>query len=139
MDKILLPEATSFYRHEFQCSHCGALRIHPGFIGSLQSVRDRVRARTGIGMAISSGCRCSVHNAAVGGAPESFHVCDVDLRKGQQGSVAADVVTPDGFYRGVLFEEAWRAGFSIGWNAKRRFLHLDRRDFFGLKQTSFDY
>jgi hypothetical protein len=53
--------------------------------------------------------------------------------------MAIDVETPDGAYRGRLFELAWDHGWSIGWNAKSRFLHLDRRVDIGMPQTTFDY
>jgi hypothetical protein len=57
-----------------------------------------------------------------------------------EGTMAIDIATPDGAYRGELFSLAWARGWSIGWNARRGFLHLDRRiDLSGWAQTTFDY
>lgn len=139
MSKILLPGATSFYEHEFACKHCGMIRLHPGFIEELQGLRDEVYAVTKRGMDVNSGCRCAVHNRNEGGAPQSLHICDEEQHPGQLGTLAADVPTPDGIYRGHLFAIAWRRGWSIGWNKKYQFLHLDRRIVLGLPQRSFDY
>lgn len=126
----------NFLESDFRCRcGCGLLILHPGFIESLQAVRTQF----GRPMNVTSGCRCEPYNARVGGNSRSLHVCDRQQRPGQQGALAADIATPDGFYRGALFKTAWEHGFSIGWNAKRGFLHLDRRDFIGLPQNSFDY
>lgn len=126
----------NFLESDFRCRcGCGLLILHPGFIESLQVVRTQF----GRPMNVTSGCRCEPHNARVGGNPRSLHVCDRPQHSGQLGTLAADIATPDGFYRGALFKIAWEHGFSIGWNAKRGFLHLDRRDFIGLPQNSFDY
>jgi hypothetical protein len=61
------------------------------------------------------------------------------LSYGLTGCAAVDIETPDGAYRGQLFKLAWERGWSIGWNAAKQFLHLDRRVDVDLPQTSFDY
>ena len=114
---------------------CGLLRLHPGFgeeLVQLRQVFDRA-------MVLTSACRCSAHNAAIPGHSRSLHVADAPMHPGQQGALAVDVATPDGDYRGDLFALAWAMGWSIGWNARKGFLHLDRRDFIGLPQNTFDY
>jgi hypothetical protein len=111
------------------------VRFHHGFLDSLEAVRVELD----LPMPVMSGCRCLIHNAAVGGHQKSLHVCDHEQHPGQEGTLGVDVATPDGAYRGKLFAIAWKHGFSIGWNAAKRFLHLDRRDLVGLPQTSFDY
>jgi hypothetical protein len=90
-------------------------------------------------MRITGPARCKIHNAAVGGHPKSLHIFDEPQHAKQQGALGVDVEAADGAFRGKLFSMAWKHGFSIGWNAKRKFLHLDRRDLIGLPQTSFDY
>lgn len=137
--KKLLPGATSFYEHEFACKHCGMTRFHPGFVEELQALRDEVHKATGRGMTVNSGCRCTVHNRNVGGASKSLHICDEPQHPGQLGTLGVDIATPDGIYRGHLFAIAWRHGWSVGWNKPSQFLHLDRRDWVGLPQRSFDY
>lgn len=125
----------SFYADEFWCKHCRELNLHPGFIEALQDVRSRLS----IPMHPTSGCRCAVYNEDIGGHKRSLHVLDAPQHAGQQGTLAVDIAAVDGTYRGKLFAIAWDLGWSIGWNAKRGFLHLDRRDWIGLPQTSFDY
>jgi len=124
-----------FQDAELQCRHCGMLKLHRGFRDALEALREVFRRP----MTLTSACRCKAHNEAVGGHPKSLHVGDVEQHPGQQGTLAVDVATPNGTYRGELFRLAWERGWSIGWNAKKNFLHLDRRVDVGLPQTSFDY
>lgn len=125
-----------FTEAEMRCKcGCGLLRFHPGYMDELV----RLRKALGLAMTVTSACRCKAHNKAVGGHPSSLHVGDFPNHPGQQGTLATDIAAPDGAYRGRLFSLAWSLGWSIGWNAKKGFLHLDRRDFVGLPQTSFDY
>ena len=127
---------------ELRCKHCGLLKLHRGFRDALESLREEFRRP----MVLTSACRCKAHNASVGGHIRSLHVGDFPYHadKGQQGCLAVDVATQggavatqDGAYRGQLFSLAWESGWSIGWG--KGFLHLDRRDWIGLPQTSFDY
>jgi hypothetical protein len=120
---------------ELRCKHCGQLKLHRGFRDALEALRREF----GRPMTLTSASRCKAHNEAVGGHPKSLHIGDVPQHPGQTGSLAVDVATPDGAYRGQLFQVAWKHGFSVGWNAKKGFIHLDRRDLVGLPQTSFDY
>jgi hypothetical protein len=133
--------AKSFYEYEFRCRcGCGLVRIHPGMLELLQRVRDDVHLLTGIGMTITSGCRCKAHNDRVGGAPRSFHISDFCQWGDQEGALAVDVALPQGgagLYRGTLVHAAWDRGFSIGWG--KGFIHLDGRAAIGIQQTSFDY
>jgi len=137
----------NFYDHELRCRGSGKLTLHPGFVEELQALRDDVFAATaagpygpaGRGMVLLSGCRSFEYNAQIGGHEKSLHICDRPMHPGQEGTLAVDAVAADGYYRGVLFYCAWKRGWSIGWNAAKKFLHLDRRDWVGLKQSSFDY
>jgi hypothetical protein len=126
-----------FAPHELACRHCGDGHFHPEFIATLYKVREKF----GRAMKITSGARCLIHNTAVGGHPRSLHIFDKPAwaSKGQLGALAVDVATPDGRYRGELFTILWTYGFSIGWNAKKNFLHADLRTLIGMPQTTFDY
>ncbi len=124
----------NFTRDELQCRcGCGQLRLHPGFLDALQSLRSWFERP----MTVSSGCRCRSYNVAVGGNSRSLHICDEAQHEGQQGTLAVDIATSDGAYRGDLYTLAWRHGFSVG--EGRGFLHLDRRDMVGLRPTTFPY
>lgn len=121
----------NFSRNELQCKcGCGSAIFHADFLDELQALRDELNEP----MTPTSCCRCTKHNAAVGGKPESYHICD-----GELGTLAIDVATPNGAYRGKLFAIAWRRGWSIGWNDKKNFLHLDMRILVGKPQTTFGY
>ena len=124
-----------FTKYELACTHCGLARFHPGFLDSLEAVREEL----GFPMNVTGPARCKVHNAAVKGHERSLHIGDEPQHPGQEGTLGVDIEAADGAYRGKLFSVAWKHGFSIGWNAKKKFLHLDRRDLIGLPQTSFDY
>jgi hypothetical protein len=58
MNNIRIKLSDDFYEDEFQCKHCGILKIHPGFISRLQRVRDDLHTA----MAVTSGCRCKEYN-----------------------------------------------------------------------------
>lgn len=131
----------NFTPDELRCQGTGLLRYDPLFLDRLQDLRVAFNRP----MRVTSGCRAKAHNDkpatlnGAGGHLRSLHVGDVAQHPGQIGALAVDIATPNGSYRGDLFALAWRFGFSIGWNAKRGFLHLDLRTLVGLKQTSFDY
>ena len=124
-----------FGEEEMLCRHCGRGVFHPGFLDRLEELREGF----GRQMRVLSGARCAAHNASVGGHPKSLHVFDVEQHPGMRGAMAVDVAIPDGAYRGDLFAKAWVRLWSVGWNAKRGFLHLDRRVDLDLPQTTFDY
>ena len=127
--------AKYFTDAELGCRHCGLLKFHPGFLEALIELRETLAEP----MSITSACRCTEHNTAIKGHEKSLHIADAATYPGQEGGLAVDVATLDGAYRGRLFAAAWRSKFSIGWNGRLKFLHLDRRDLVGLPQTSFDY
>ena len=139
ISRLRLPEKAMKYftPNELRCHHCDESRLHPGFGEALDTLREAF----GEPMAVTSACRCLEHNTDIKGHELSLHIADKPAHadKGQQGALAIDIATPDGAYRGRLFSAAWRLGWSIGWNAKKGFLHLDRRSVIGLSQTTFDY
>ena len=105
-------------------------------MNELQMLRSVLRKP----MHITSACRSSEYNDAVGGKAGSFHIANSKARVGYSlGCLAVDVAALEGFYRGQVFALAWARGWTVGWNAARGFLHLDRRVQAGWSQTSFDY
>lgn len=126
----------NFQPWELACRGSGMIVLSEDFMNKLQDLRSEID----VAIHITSGCRSLDHNKKVRGKVGSFHICDADpTERGQDGGLAVDVATPDGHYRGDLFALAWERGWSIGWNAKKKFLHLDRRIDVGWRQTSFDY
>lgn len=125
----------NFSPMEMACRGTGRLVVTDAFMTELQVLRDMLDEP----MHVTSGCRTLEHNKNIEGAPRSFHVCDSDMERGQNGCLAVDIAATEGFYRGKLFTHAFKNGWSVGWNAKRGFLHLDRRVDVGWRQTTFDY
>ena len=88
----------------------GAYWHDPLFLDALQALRDQI----GRALIVTSGHRCPLWNATVGGAPLSQHkTLAVDLSLAGQD-------------RWQLMERARRVGFT-GFGLGRTFLHLDRR------------
>lgn len=59
---------------EAACKHCGRV---PGLEVVQETAEWLERLREGLGgfpLHVTSWCRCPVHNQAVGGAPQSYHV-----------------------------------------------------------------
>ena len=126
----------NFVPWELACRGTGMLIMTEDFMGKLQKLRTTLDEP----MHITSGCRSAEHNDQIDGKSKSFHICDEDPgRRGQEGCLAVDVATADGPYRGQLFSLAWHLGWTVGWNAEKKFLHLDRRIDVSWRQTSFDY
>lgn len=107
-----------FTPRELACrcrKHCRSEYYHdPGFLDALEALRMRL----GRPLVISSGRRCAIHNAEVGGAPLSQH----------RVAVAVDIVLAGwgDHARRALLHEAIALGFTgIGFGTT--FLHLDRR------------
>jgi hypothetical protein len=132
-----------FTKEELACRHCGLFLLHPGFGEALDLLREAVNRP----LVVTSCCRCKYYNdlpvdsGGVGGHPESLHIFDFPAHQklGQLGTLACDFAAVKGPERGELFAALWKLGWSVGWNAKRGFLHGDRRDWIGMKQTTFDY
>ena len=60
-----------FSKNEFRCRcGCGADEVHPLLVAALNTVRMQL----GRPIYITSGVRCSAHNEAVGGVPDSAHL-----------------------------------------------------------------
>ena len=111
----------NFSRAELSCRHCGDYFHAPDFLDALQGLRCEL----GHPLHILSAHRCSLHNAAVGGAPLSQHLAlavDISLR---------------GHDRRQTVLTAKRMGFS-GFGYYVTFLHLDMgrpRHWFGSRKA----
>lgn len=123
----------NFEPWELACRSDGSLVVSWRFMEQLQGLRKLFDKP----MHITSGYRTDEHNEDIRGKKGSFHLDRPE--RGIEGALGVDVAATDGPYRGELFARAWTAGWSIGWNAKRGFLHLDRRLDIGWRQTTFDY
>lgn len=99
-----------FGRSELQCSHCGRCYLDPHTVQML----DELRLQLGHAITVNSGYRCPVHNEAVGGAENSFHM------KGK----AFDLGFPWGLLRERCVFTAARIGFT-GIGSYSGFVHLD--------------
>lgn len=105
-----------FKPEEFFCKcGCGLRDIDQELVTKL----DVARGRFGRPMVISSGCRCSTHNAAVGGKLDSAHLAGPDLL-----CHAADVKCLDSRTRYDLFLVFLSLNFKrIG--IAKTFIHVD--------------
>jgi zinc D-Ala-D-Ala carboxypeptidase len=92
------------------CPCCGEIVVLPEALDALQHLRDLL----GAPLIVTSGHRCAVHNARVGGAPLSLHK-----------QLAFDIAL-GGHDQAHLVQAARFAGFT-GFGFGRTFLHLDRR------------
>ena len=83
-----------------------------GFVHQLEALRIRV----GEPIFIASGFRCSNHNNAIGGHPNSYHL---------QG-MAADIAVADSRHRARILFAAFEQRFT-GIGIAPTFIHLDNR------------
>jgi len=106
--------APNFREAEFACNHCGALPPG-GMDGELIATLQAIRSHYGVPVIINSGYRCRVHNANVGGAPNSQH------RFGKAADfVVRGVPAPEVF---AMLDRDWQGG--LGRYAS--FTHIDTR------------
>jgi hypothetical protein len=92
------------------CPCCGEIRIWSQVLDALQHLRHA----TGTALVITSGHRCALHNARIGGAPLSMHKL-----------LAFDIVLA-GHDPARLVAAARASGFT-GFGYGQTFLHLDTR------------
>jgi uncharacterized protein YcbK (DUF882 family) len=107
MDKI----SKHFSRSEFACScNCGFDTIDTVTLEALEAIRGHFEAP----VMITSACRCTAHNAAVGGAENSQHV------KGRAADIQVKGVEPE-----RIANYAEDLGMSVG--RYSTFTHIDSR------------
>lgn len=113
----------NFNRSEFQCScGCGQQSVDTELAEKLQLIRDKVDRP----LKITSGYRCILHNAAVGGSSGSKH----------RYGMAADWRTKNRSINpvalGILAQAVGFGGIGIYWHSRGAFVHADTR---GTKAT----
>lgn len=105
-----------FSPHELSCkcggTYCrGEVFYDPDFMAALENMRDAY----GGPIRVTSGHRCRLHNARIGGAPRSMHK-----------TIAVDLADPrEQSHREALYRAARVAGFT-GFGFYRGWLHVDR-------------
>lgn len=106
--------STHFTVREFRCQDytCDLVKID----GDLVSILQKMRGTLGVTLTITSGYRCTRHNASVGGASASLHV---------QGQ-AADIVSSKSTLDMARAAEAAGAKGVIRYTAQN-FVHVDTR------------
>lgn len=97
-------------KHDIACRCCGEVFIDPVALDAL----DHVALAMQEPLVVTSGHRCALHNARVGGAPLSMHK-----------RLAFDIALA-GHDKAHLFAAARQAGFT-GFGFGQSFLHLDTR------------
>jgi hypothetical protein len=123
-----------FTADELRCKGSGLYRLHPAFPAALRVLR----VAYGRPMVITSGCRNSAHNAAVGGAPRSYHLADVVWPDGSMGTLAVDVRISSDAEAYRLAQQAMIDGWAVGVST-RGFIHLDYRRAVGAVPVLFGY
>ena len=67
--------AKYFQSNEFDCKcGCGKNNIDPVLVTMLDLIREHAGMPPGIPLIITSGCRCTKHNKAIGGSENSSHL-----------------------------------------------------------------
>lgn len=102
---------------EFACHHCGkSTKISPRLIELLETLRKNIG---GLPIHINSGYRCPVHNANVGGVPNSQHVL----------GTAADLAIPAKLTLNQFLKHVEKLPFDwVGVYPYSYFIHVDVRD-----------
>ena len=99
-----------FKPQEFDCHCCGKNEMQEIFVRRL----DLARAAAGIPFEITSGYRCPVYNAQVGGVPNSAHT------KG----LAADILATNPQKRFIILTALLGVGF-CRFGIGKNFIHVD--------------
>ena len=100
----------NFKPSEFACRRTGQFYYHPPTFDCCQRARDDI----GKALSINSGHRSRIHNALVGGAPQSAHLL-----------IAVDISTR-GHNRAALLRVLIKAGFK-SFGLYNTFIHADLR------------
>jgi len=105
-----------FHRSEFACKcGCGFDTVDTTLLHVLEYIRGAVKSP----IIVTSGCRCLVHNTAIGGSRGSKHM---------QGR-AADIKCPDVLFETLKdkvnhFMDGWGG---VGYYPNQCFIHIDTR------------
>ena len=117
MNNIKISE--NFNLKEFECRHCGQVKLHSELLKRLQ----RIRTLTGRPLRINSGYRCEDHNRAVGGATSSRHmhgdaadIVIVGMPIAQQRKICETHFGDGGIGYGQTFTHVDTRGIRARWN-----------------------
>ena len=111
-----------FNESELSCNgpECAGLNnVGIGINPRLMSVLDAIRERIGKPITVNSGYRCPIHNANVGGVPNSQHV------DGTAADLTYDGIDVD--YLAQVAEECGADGIGKYWS--QGFVHIDTRGY----------
>ena len=104
----------NFERSEFECScGCGFDTVDAELIGVL----ERVRAKFGAPVTVTSGCRCPVYNKMVGGTAGSQHLL------GRAADIIVEGVSPRAVCEFISGQYVGR----LGLGSYEDFTHVDSR------------
>jgi zinc D-Ala-D-Ala carboxypeptidase len=96
----------NFKESEFKCKCCGKVKLDMDFIRLL----DYARNYAGVPFNITSGYRCSKHNANVGGVIDSSHLqgcaADIETENAETRLAVTTGLCIAGFER-ILQEKTW--------------------------------
>jgi uncharacterized protein YcbK (DUF882 family) len=107
-----------FSEYEFACQHCGLIKLDPALVPALEDLRMLAGGKP---IKIHDAYRCEVHNAQVGGAPQSEH---------ETGS-AADLEIEGLSLKEMLAAALRNPAFGgIGLYPDEGFIHVDVRERF---------
>lgn len=105
-----------FHRDEFACQcGCGFNTVDVQLLRLLEMIRERFGPVT-----ITSGCRCELHNASVGGSKFSQH------KLGRAADIQVKGVPPLDVQQ--FFDERFPNAFGMGRYSS--FTHIDSRDLY---------
>jgi zinc D-Ala-D-Ala carboxypeptidase len=114
-----------FKKHELACKCCGEFNINEEFLDKL----EMARMIAGIPFDITSGCRCRLHNHAVGGNEHSKH----KMNATDDGTCAVDIAARNDSERGIIVRALFLAGINqVGVNLQLKFIHAEVDEGFAL-------
>lgn len=102
-----------FTTDELACRCCGVCTVTPELLAALEALRAQAGP-----LAVTSGYRCQQHNAAVGGAPNSYHC------RGMAADLHPTRITPMALALIALETPGVRG---VGMSEEGGFVHVDVR------------
>ena len=110
-------ESEHFKDAELECHHCHVNACTQDLVDALELLRVLV----GKPIQVDDAYRCAVHNAAVGGVPNSEHT------RGLAADIKIAGMSPVQMYRAALQVPAFASG-GIGVAERQGYIHVDVRE-----------
>ncbi len=104
-----------FSEKELACRHCGQNQVVQDLLDALEALR----AKVGRPVIVNDAYRCPVHNAAVGGVPNSQHVL------GRAADIRVSGMTARELYQVAVTVPEIKG---IGVDDHKQYLHVDVRE-----------